>query len=113
MADMSGESAGSRPAAEPVVRRPSRSEGDLLASGSIEAEEVTLAAELGGRIVETAAAEGDIVAEGDPLLRLDQAWPPPRPNWIGRWLAQPGMNSPPPKRLCCPPKAPSPLPKRL
>ncbi len=73
MADMSGDGATSRPAAQPVARRPSRSSGDLLASGSIEAEEVTLAAELGGRIVETAAAEGDNVAEGDPLLRLDQA----------------------------------------
>lgn len=73
MADMSGDGAGSRPAAQPAVRRPSRSQGDLLASGSIEAEEVTLAAELGGRIVETAAAEGDDVAEGDLLLRLDQA----------------------------------------
>jgi multidrug resistance efflux pump len=73
LADMSGDGAASRPAAEPVVRRPSRNAGDLLASGSIEAEEVTLAAELGGRIIETAAAEGDVVAEGDLLLRLDQA----------------------------------------
>ncbi len=73
MADMSGDSAGSRPAAQPAARQPSRSAGDLLASGSIEAEEVTLAAELGGRIVETAAAEGDNVAAGDLLLRLDQA----------------------------------------
>ena len=73
LADMRGDSAAPRPAAQPVVRRPSRSAGDLLASGSIEAEEVTLAAELGGRIVETSAAEGDNVSEGAPLLRLDQA----------------------------------------
>jgi multidrug efflux pump subunit AcrA (membrane-fusion protein) len=72
LAEMSGDTTGSRPAAQPVVRRPSRSEGDLLASGSIEAEEVTVAAELGGRIVETAAGEGDSVAEGALLLRLDQ-----------------------------------------
>ncbi|MFN2221230.1 MAG: efflux RND transporter periplasmic adaptor subunit [Chloroflexota bacterium] len=73
VADMSGDNATSRPAAQPVVQRPSRSAGDLLASGSIEAEEVTLAAELGGRIVETTAAEGDNVDAGDLLLRLDQA----------------------------------------
>jgi len=73
LADMSGESAGPQPAAQPVVRRPARSEGDLLASGSIEAEEVTLAAELGGRIIKTAASEGDNVTEGALLLQLDQS----------------------------------------
>ncbi|MGD2079170.1 MAG: hypothetical protein PVH18_12355, partial [Chloroflexota bacterium] len=72
MADMSGDGASPQPAAQPVARRPSRSQGDLLASGSIEAEEVTLAAEVGGRIVETTADEGDNVAEGAALLRLNQ-----------------------------------------
>ena len=72
LAEMSGDTSRPQPAAQPVVRRPSRSEGDLLASGSIEAEEVTVAAELGGRIVETAASEGDSVVEGALLLRLDQ-----------------------------------------
>jgi multidrug resistance efflux pump len=73
MSDMSGDTAGPRPEAQPVVRQTSSSEGDLLASGSIEAEEVTLAAELGGRIVETTASEGDRVTEGALLLQLDQS----------------------------------------
>jgi len=71
-AEMRGETDTSRPAAEPVARRPARSQGDLLASGSIEAEEVTVAAEVGGRIVEAAAGEGDTVAASDLLLRLDR-----------------------------------------
>ena len=72
LAEMSGETAGSRPETRPVVRRPARRAGGLVASGSIEAEEVTVAAELGGRIVETVAGEGDEVAESDLLLRIDQ-----------------------------------------
>lgn len=72
-ADMSGESGGSQPeTSQPVIRRPSRSSGQLLASGNIEVEEVTLSTELGGRVLETAAGEGDAVAEGAVLLRLDQ-----------------------------------------
>jgi multidrug resistance efflux pump len=71
-AEMAGESTQSRPAEQPVIRRSVRRAGDLIASGSIEAEEVTVAAELGGRVVETGAAEGDGVAAGDLLLRLDQ-----------------------------------------
>lgn len=72
LAEMSGETAGSRPETQPVVRRPARRAGGLVASGSIEAEEVTVAAELGGRIVETVVGEGDEVAESDLLLRIDQ-----------------------------------------
>ena len=71
-AEMAGESTQSRTEQQPIIRRPARRAGDLIASGSIEAEEVTVAAELGGRVVETAAAEGDAVAAGDPLLKLDQ-----------------------------------------
>jgi multidrug resistance efflux pump len=72
LAEMSGETAGSRPETQPALRRPVRRAGRLVASGSIEAEEVTVAAELGGRIVETVAGEGDEVAESDLLLRIDQ-----------------------------------------
>ena len=43
----------------------------LMASGAIEAEKITIAAEMGGRIVEVLADEGDVIAEGDPLVRLD------------------------------------------
>ena len=75
MAEMSGESDGvtiSRPASQPA-RRSTLGLGALKASGNIEAEEVTIAAEIGGRIVEVGAGEGDIVADGDLLLRLDQS----------------------------------------
>ena len=70
-AEMAGEGGSTRPEAQTVVRRPSRTEGELMASGSIEAEDVTVAAELGGLVVETGAGEGDTIAEGDLLLRLD------------------------------------------
>ena len=45
--------------------------GDLKASGFIEAEEVSVAAELGGRVVELLVEEGDQVEAGETLLRLD------------------------------------------
>ncbi len=72
LAEMSGETTGTRPDTGPVARRPVRRTGELIASGSIEAEEVTVAAELGGRIIEITAGEGDGVNAGDLLLRLDQ-----------------------------------------
>ncbi len=45
----------------------------LKASGIIQAEEVSVASEFGGRIVEIQVAEGDDVAAGDLLVRLDTA----------------------------------------
>ena len=70
MAEMQGDTAGST-APRPVQRLARRSTG-LVASGSIEAEEVSVAAEIGGRIVEMLADEGDEVATGDVLVQLDQ-----------------------------------------
>jgi len=50
----------------------SKPEADgLVASGFIEAEEVTIAPELGGRVVELLVAEGDDVEAGQVLVRLD------------------------------------------
>jgi multidrug resistance efflux pump len=46
-------------------------EGGLSASGVVETVEVAVAPEIGGRVVEVYVAEGDPVAGGDPLLRLD------------------------------------------
>jgi HlyD family secretion protein len=43
----------------------------LTASGHVEATEVQVAAEVGGRIVELRVAEGDRVAAGDIIARLD------------------------------------------
>jgi HlyD family secretion protein len=44
---------------------------DLMASGFIEAEEVAVAAELGGRVLELSAEEGDDVEAGLVLAQLD------------------------------------------
>jgi multidrug resistance efflux pump len=70
-AEMSGE--GEDSPAPRVVRRPALSAGGLKASGNIEADEVTIAAQVGGRITEIAADEGDVVSAGDALLSLDQS----------------------------------------
>jgi multidrug resistance efflux pump len=70
VAEMQGDSAVST--APRPAKRPSRRTTGLLASGNIEAEEVSVAAEMGGRIVEMLADEGDEVAAGDDLVRLDQ-----------------------------------------
>lgn len=43
----------------------------VTASGFIEAEEIELSSELGGRIIEITAAEGDDVPAGHTLIRLD------------------------------------------
>jgi len=70
LAEMRGETTSST--APRPVSRPTRKAGGLFASGAIEAEEVTVAAEMGGRIVALLADEGDDVAAGDVLVRLDQ-----------------------------------------
>ena len=72
-AEMSGDSS-SAPAVSSAPRpsiRPVRALGALMASGNIEAEEVVVAAELGGRITELDANEGDDVQAGALLLELD------------------------------------------
>lgn len=44
---------------------------ELIASGFIEAEEVEIAAELGGRVIALLFEEGDEVSVGDKLIQLD------------------------------------------
>jgi HlyD family secretion protein len=51
----------------------SKEDTALVASGTIEAEEVTIAPELGGRIVWLGVAEGDRVEAGQVLVRLDSS----------------------------------------
>lgn len=51
----------------------SRPAGVLAASGIIEAEEVSVTAELGGRVAEVLADEGDLVEEGAVVIGLDDA----------------------------------------
>lgn len=48
-------------------------QGVLAASGIIEAEEVSVTTETGGRVAEVLADEGSLVQEGDVLIRLDDA----------------------------------------
>ena len=47
--------------------------GALAASGIIEAEEVSVTTEIGGRVAEILADEGDTVQGGDVVIRLDDA----------------------------------------
>ncbi len=47
----------------------------LLASGFVEAEQASVSSEMGGRIVALYAEEGDEVAAGQVLVRLDQSLP--------------------------------------
>ncbi len=49
----------------------SRAVQTLTASGSIYARQVDISSEYGGRIAEVLVSEGDRVAAGDPLIRLD------------------------------------------
>ncbi len=46
-------------------------DGSLTASGTIEATTVVISPEIAGRAIEVSVAEGDAVAEGDVLVRLD------------------------------------------
>ncbi len=46
-------------------------DGSLTASGTIEATTVVISPEIAGRAIEVSVAEGDTVAEGDVLVRLD------------------------------------------
>lgn len=50
---------------------PTTETGQLEASGIIQAEEISIAGELGGRIVAIAVEEGDAVEVGDLLVQLD------------------------------------------
>ncbi|MCL4836874.1 MAG: efflux RND transporter periplasmic adaptor subunit [Thermoanaerobaculia bacterium] len=52
---------------------PRHAEPGLLVSGTVEATEARLGFELPGRLVEVLPREGDRVAAGDPLARLDAA----------------------------------------
>ena len=51
----------------------SESPTDIYTSGFIEAKDVAIASEIGGRIVDIAADEGDMVAAGMPLVKLDDS----------------------------------------
>ena len=46
--------------------------GALAASGIIEAEEVSVTTEIGGRVAEILADEGDSVQGGDVVIRLEE-----------------------------------------
>jgi multidrug resistance efflux pump len=54
-----------------LVVRPTAGNGRLTASGTIEAPEVSIAPEQGGRVAEVLAGVGENVTAGQPLVRLD------------------------------------------
>ncbi|MGQ9522097.1 MAG: HlyD family secretion protein [Anaerolineae bacterium] len=64
-------SPGLREQALALVGAPRPTSGEITASGFIEAEEVAIAAEVGGHIAEVLVAEGDMVEAGQVLIRLD------------------------------------------
>jgi HlyD family secretion protein len=47
--------------------------GPLSASGTVESVEISLAPEINGRVLEVLVSEGDAVAAGDTLVRLDDS----------------------------------------
>ncbi len=53
------------------ILQPASSSSTLTASGSVAATNVNVASELGGKVVEVVAAEGDEVKAGDVLFKLD------------------------------------------
>ncbi len=67
--ELGGETSAS--SAPKPVKRSSRSEGDLEASGSIEANEIILSTLSGGKVIEVYFVEGQNTSRGDLLLRLD------------------------------------------
>ena len=58
-------------AAAPGCGQQQEQDGPLRVSGHVEATEVQVAPEVGGRLVELRVAEGDRVNQGDPIGRLD------------------------------------------
>jgi multidrug resistance efflux pump len=54
-----------------LLRERDAQNGSLEASGTIEAVEVSVSAEVSGRAAEVLVAEGDLVEKGAPLLRLE------------------------------------------
>ena len=70
VAELSGEETASSTPSR--ANRPTVRSGGLIASGNIEADEVIVATEIGGRVITVNAIEGDTVTGGDILLQLDQ-----------------------------------------
>src|SRR5512143_2565171 len=54
-----------------LVNRASAQDQGLKASGTIEATDVTISPEIGGRVVEVLATDGDAVSKDQPVVRLD------------------------------------------
>ncbi len=55
-----------------VLNTPSSAEAaSISASGVIEADEISIAAEISGRVAEVMVDKGDSVAAGDPLFRFE------------------------------------------
>jgi HlyD family secretion protein len=55
-----------------LVNRASAQEQGLTASGTIEATDVTISPEIGGRVLEVLVTDGDAVSKDQPVVRLDE-----------------------------------------
>jgi HlyD family secretion protein len=64
---------GALPVSGVVACRSSANQDPQRASGYVEATEVRVSPEVGGRVLEVSVAEGDPVAAGAPIARLDTA----------------------------------------
>lgn len=54
-----------------ITRASSETNGAITASGTVEAVEVVISPEISGRVTEVLVSEGESVAEGQPLFKLD------------------------------------------
>ncbi len=54
-----------------ITRAGAQTNGALTASGTVEAVEVVISPEISGRVTEVLVSEGETVAEGQPLFKLD------------------------------------------
>jgi multidrug resistance efflux pump len=61
------------PASQLNAAQPAQENSVVAASGFLEADEVAVVAELAGQVVEVLADEGQVVAAGQPLVRLDDS----------------------------------------
>ncbi len=53
--------------------RTQTADGQVVVSGTVDADQVQVTSLIGGRVVEATLAEGDVVAAGAPLYRIDDA----------------------------------------
>lgn len=58
---------------EPLPTTPATAEAAVVSAGTVEAEEVAVAAEVAGQVVAVLVSEGEAVTAGQPLVQLDDS----------------------------------------